>query len=273
MFKKQHKYCKWGEQMRYLTLIVLLILFSPAAAAKPDYFFSAAVLHGELDGFTQTSDGGVIERSDPARPTFSELGISKNTQWQLELGMNWNSHLVYVAGNFNSISERATLNQPLLSQWVQFPAGDNVTSDYSLNWYQLGYAKKLSTSEELSYQIGAEVMMFDFHYQLQSSPNARVDRSYSRVAARVGGLLNYPLTDHLSIEAKAFGSLPLQTSPRINTLNLTARYQLWKSTTRGEVFAGAAFHKIEFKDNQPMPNHVLAEMMPMIELGIRISTD
>ena len=114
--------------------------------------------------------------------------------------------------------------------------------------------------------------MFDFHYKLNGSPARGVDRSYSRVALRLGATLDYPLSDSLSLSGSLYASAPVQTSPRINTFDVSLDYMLWQGNTEGRVSLGWGLHEIRFKDNQPMPNHIEADLGPLWRLGIEVST-
>jgi hypothetical protein len=52
---------------------------------------------------------------------------------------------------------------------------------------------------------------------------------------------------------------------------LAAEKQLFsKSRITGSAYLGVAYEKIEYQDNQDVPNHIKAEMWPLLSSGLKL---
>jgi|TARA_B100001964_G_scaffold242490_1_gene317510 hypothetical protein len=84
---------------------------------------------------------------------------------------------------------------------------------------------------------------------------------------RAGLELTYPVTDNLTLSATAYDSIPVSNTHSILTLDLNAEYSLWNGDTEGSLVLGISYHRIDYEDDQEMPNHIRAEMGPLLRLG------
>ena len=96
-----------------------------------------------------------------------------------------------------------------------------------------------------------------------------MDRAYAKPAVRLGGELDWRWTQRLSMRARAFESLPISNTPSILTLGLRAFYCLIDSQENPlDAYVGVSYHRIDYEDDQTVPNHIRAEMGPMLEGGL-----
>jgi len=257
-------------RLLYFGLIIGLVCHSATAEESSGYDFRISVssLSGKLEGYLQTPAGGEIGRSDYRRPTFDELDIDKVNQIDLMLQVTKGRHSYSLGATLISLDERTVLAQPLLSQWQTFQSGDPVAADIQLDWYRLGYSYDFSDLWEtsLDFAIGSDISTFDFHYQLDG-PTQNVNRAYAKTGLRAGLELSYPATDKWTLSATAYNSLPFPNTPSILTMDLNAEYSLWHRNTAGSLLFGISYHRIDYEDDQEMPNHIRAEMGPLIRLG------
>ena len=255
--------------MRGLTSLIIFLSWLPAVHAEWQFDFSGAILSGDINGYLQTPAGGQPDRSDVNRPTFDELDIHRMTSYEISAGVRKGRNRFFAGANLIREAKATHLQDDLLSQWQQFRAGDAVQSDVQLDWYRIGYLRSFdSDSDGLGYEIGGDVTLFSFHYQLNNRVLA-VDRRYNKGGYRLGGRVNYDLTDHVELNLTVFIPLHGSASADITSVDLGGQYNL---TSSAKVFAGVAFRKIDFEDGQLFPNHIRVEMDTMFRAGFLFST-
>jgi len=247
-----------------LTLIFGHIFTQIASADSLQFDFSGVVSTGDIEGHMKTPAGGQPNRSDLARPTFAELGINDLTSFALEVGARKGKHRIFLGAHAIRETEHTVLPMDLLSQWQQFSAGDAVDADIQLDWYQLGYLRRFQVNDRLSYDLGADVTLFSFHYQLTNGTQ-QVDRQYNKGGYRLGGAVNYSLSPQLTLNASAFVPFQNGGAAEITTIDITGRYKFSESLS---TILGISFHEIDFKDGQTFPNHIVAKMEPRISIGV-----
>jgi len=235
-----------------------------------------AFLYGSIDGFIQTPKGGNPGSTSSNRPTFEELGFDTISIYEGSIRAGWDVHTIYSGAQIARLSGRSRLDDELTSQDVTFPAGSYVDADIQLDRYWLGYLYRFDLSPEGPRNVftvapGACISAFAFHYELDGSGKRGVDREYLKVGIRLGCELTWMITDKLSAHGRAFGSLPIPNTPWILGLDLVGRYQLWKSRrVKALGYLGIAYDRIDYKDEQKVPNHILVDMGPMLKAGLQI---
>ena len=235
-----------------------------------------AFLYGPIDGFVQTPKGGNPGSTSSKRPTFEELGFDTISIYEGSIRADWDAHSIFGGAQIARLSGRSRLDEELTSQNVTFPAGSFVDADIQLDWYWLEYLYRFDLSpggrrNVFTVAPGAGISVFAFHYKLDGSGEEGVDRQYPKVGIRMGCELTWMITDKLSAHGRAFGSLPIPNTPQILDLELVGRYQLWKSRrVKGLGYLGIAYDRIDYKDEQTVPNHILVEMGPMLKAGLQI---
>jgi hypothetical protein len=247
-----------------LSLIFSLVFTQVAFADSLQFDFSGTVATSDIEDQLQTPAGGQPNRSDLARPTFAELGIDHLTSFALEVGVRKGKHRIFLAAHAIRKSEHTVLPMDLLSQWQQFSAGDAVDTNIQLDWHQLGYLRRFQVSDRLTYDLGADVTLFAFHYQLTNG-TLQVDRRYNKGGYRLGGAINYSLTPQLTLNASAFVPFQNGGAAEITTIDITGSYKISDSLN---TTLGVSFHDIDFKDGQTFPNHIVARMEPRFSIGV-----
>lgn len=235
-----------------------------AFADSLQFDFSGVVATGDIEGHMQTPAGGQPNRSDLARPTFAELGIDDLTSFALEVGARKGKHRIFLGAHAIRETEHTILPTDLLSQWQQFSAGDAVDADIQLDWHQVGYLRRFQVSDRLSYELGADVTLFSFHYRLTNG-TLKVNRQYNKGGYRLGGAINYSLSPQLTLNASAFVPFQNGGAAEITTLDFTSRYKFNDSLS---TILGISFHDIDFKDGQTFPNHIVAKIEPRFSIGV-----
>lgn len=234
-----------------------------------------AFLYGPIRGFLQTPAGGRPGSSSADRPSFDELGFSNVSVYDTSIRAGWRARTVYAGARIVRLSGKSTLSSALITQNVAFPAGSRVDADAKLDWYRFGYMYRFDISPGkgrniLTLSPGADVAVLAFHYKLDGAAGS-VDRAYTKAGLRLGAELDWAVTDRLTLRGRAFDSLPLANMARILTLELLARYHLW-TWRRASLSAclGVTYDRIDHKDGQTFPNHIRAEMGPMLKLGLEM---
>lgn len=185
-------------------------------------------------------------------------------------------HTLTAGAQMNRFSENLILNDPLISQKICFPPNIHVASDIRLDWYRSGYLYTFDLSPKghkktFFISPGVDVALLDFHYELKGDENHHVDRSYKKGTLRLLCNIDWEIIEGFELRARGSGSLPLSNTPSIINLDLVVEKLLFsKSGTVVSAYLGVAYEKIDYKDNQDVPNHVEAEMWPLLTSGLKV---
>ena len=232
--------------------------------------------YGSIDGFLKTPSGGHQGTTSHKRPTFDELGIDTFLSFDGSVNAHWKMHTLTAGAQLNRFSENATLHDPLISQNISFSSNTPVSSDIRLDWYRFGYLYTFDLSPKdhkktVFLSPGVDIALLDFHYELKGDENQHVDRSYQKGALRLLCNIDWKIIEGFDLHASASGSLPISNTPSIIDFNLIAEKHLFsKSGTVVSVYLGVAYEKIDYEDNQDVPNHVKAEMWPLVTTGLKV---
>ena len=183
-------------------LLICLLVCNNAIAEETQPPVNAGIdfLHGSIDGFLQTPAGGHPGTTSSERPTFDELGFKTVSIYDGYVGVNRGRHEMLVGAQLVRLSGKSTLSNNLTSQNTNFSAGDVVDADIKTDWYRFNYLYQLKNIDVLGKNLiispGAGVVLFDFHYKLTGNGD-KVDRAYSKIGYRLGGELNWVLSDSL----------------------------------------------------------------------------
>jgi hypothetical protein len=224
------------------------------------------------DGFLQTPAGGEPGTSSARRPTLDELGIHDAIFYDALASVRWRQLNFYGGYQAVALDGDAVLSQELISRGATFPAGTRVQSQTDLNWFRIGigWIFPLATGRwEISPK--AELAVLDFNYRL-SGGTETVDRGYAKGAARLGLESRYRITRRLSVSLDGAGSIPLSNTPQLATLNGLLEYKLFaNSRVHPALYLGVGAQRIEYEDNQKLPNHFRVDLAPLITAGLGIS--
>ena len=148
-----------------------------------------------------------------------------------------------------------------------------MSSDLTLDWFRLGYRYRFAWDDpdtarpvfSISPSIGVDLL--DFHYRLQGD-GERADRGYIKGGLQIGAEAEWMVTDRFSIDAELLAPVPIPNTPSILKAQLAARYaflQVRDVDLAG--LLGVAYERIEYEDNQQLPNHVDVGLGPMLVVG------
>ena len=235
------------------------------------YSVGLSYLDGSLDGFLQTPAGGEPGTTSRNRPDFAELGFDRQSAIDAYGRIHKGRHTLEIGGQWQRQSGKSVLTRDLVSQKKFFAAGTRVSADTQTDWYRLNYLYTLDSGmDNIDLAVGGGLVWFDFHYRLKSA-TARADRAYSKVGYRAGANIDWNLNDKWMFNGQLFAPVPLSNTPEIWTLELNGTYRLWKSGDRQlKAVAGIGYHRLDYEDDQKVPNHIRVEMSPYFKLGLNL---
>jgi len=229
--------------------------------------------YGPADGFLQTPAGGQPGSSSRHRPTLDELDIDKAAFYDVLGSVQWRSLNLYAGYQAIPLNGQAVLSQTLISRNVTFPAGTHVHSENDLNWLRAGAGWKFFVLDRrLELLPKAEFAVLDFRYQLSGGGQA-VERSYPKGCVRLGLESRYRFNRVVSVSLDADGSVPISNTPQIATLTGGVEFDLWPGSRRvhPSLFLGGGGQRIEYEDNQTLPNHFRVDLGPFVTTGLALS--
>jgi hypothetical protein len=231
-------------------------------------------LYGRASGYVQTPTGGNPGTTSRHRPRLGEIGIDDANVADARVIGGWGPHEVYAGGQWVRLSGSDVLGTDLVSQGHTFPAGTAVRSELTLDWYRIGYRYKFEWDDPdagrplftLAPSIGADLL--DFHYRLVGG-GERADRSYLKGGLQFGAEGAWNVTDRFSVVAEILCSAPIPNTPFILKGEIDARYRiLTRERLDAAALLGVAYERIEYEDNQTVPNHVQVDLGPMLVAGL-----
>jgi hypothetical protein len=241
---------------------------NPLAANFGGYFH-----YGLAEGFLQTPAGGQPGSSSPQRPTLDELGIHDAAFYDVFAAVQWRQLNLYAGYQGIELEGEAVLSQSLISRNVIFPAGTHVGSETELNWLRAGVGWKFQlANRRLEIIPKGEFAVLDFNYQLSGGGQA-VDRSYVKGCVRLGLEGRYRFNRVLSVSLNAEGSLPISNTPQIAALTAGLEFELLPGgrRVRPKLFVGGGAQRIEYEDNQKLPNHFRVDLGPFVTTGLAVA--
>ncbi|MDH5737252.1 MAG: hypothetical protein OEZ23_03030 [Gammaproteobacteria bacterium] len=239
-------------------------------AAQIEYQVYLSRWAGDIKGYLQTPDGGMPGRTDRHRPTFAELGIETADREVAGMHINVGHHQFLLESQRMRFEEELLLDAPLLSQWIQFDAGEAVKTQIKMDAWRFRYSQKreVITVPGLSFQPGAEIYLMDFHYRLFNT-DKKVDRSYMKAGYRLGAAVNYAVSSRFLLVAEFYQSLPFPNTVDTTSLGIHGYYDLLPGDGELMLMVGVSHRKLRYKDEQEVPNNLVAETSPAINIGIR----
>ncbi|MGD9153718.1 MAG: hypothetical protein PVG30_08745 [Gammaproteobacteria bacterium] len=252
------------------TILLLAIACSIAYAQNSSPFsinFMASFQTGPTSGFVQIPQGGRAGTTSYHQPTFKDLGIKHNNNYDLLLKLNWHKLTFYGGCQNIRPSGTNTLDKTIITHNVTIPAGSSINSKLTLDWTRLGAQYNFFPNNKWSIAPQLEAAAMDFDYKI---PNYAVSRHFLPPAIRVGIYSNYNINNKFAIDGDAAAAIPVS-NLNITTVNLRLKYNLLtKSNFTTQIFAGAGYLYIRFKDHQPTPNYILYKQ-PLFQAGLVLS--
>lgn len=258
-----------------LFFITMAAPAQPPADASPAWSgtLRSGLQYGWVDGFLQTPAGGEPGSSSLRRPTLEELGIDDAFFYDVQATVRWR-HLELSAGwQGMGLDGSGTLSETLVSRDQVFAAGTRVHSQTDLDWFRVGAGWRFEALEgRLAWVPRVELAVMDFSYELSGGGQA-VDRSYAKGALRLGMEGRYRFNRVTSLFLDLGGSLPLSNTPQIATVTGGVQFDLWPGQRRVHPLAylGVGAQRIDYEDNQELPNHIRVDVTPYLTAGLGIS--
>lgn len=232
-----------------------------------------AMRYGPVDGYVQTPNGGAPGTTSNKRPTFNELGIDSFISPEASLDLHWRAHGLYADGDWVRLDGNSTLNSTLTSHGTTFPAGTSVRSRVQLDSYRVGYEYRLAWTNDggslLSFSPAAGIDLLNFDYRLHGEGGLAANRGYFVGSPQLGFGAEWLPPGRFSISGGLFSSLPEVSNLFALSAQVTGGYRLWGQGERGgRLFLGIGYDWLDYKDNQQVPNHVKADLGPMLLFGL-----
>jgi hypothetical protein len=253
--------------MKKLIITVLFVITCGIVHAKdPSINFAASFLTGPISGFVQIPAGGQAGTTSYHQPTFKDLGIKRNNNYDLFLGLNWR-RLTFYGGYQNiRLSGATTLNKTIITHNVTIPTGSYIKPKVTLDWMRLGAQYNFLLNDKWTIAPQLEAVVMDFDYRI---PNYITPRSFKPAAARIGIYSNYDFNQKIALDGDVASAIPVFHLNIINA-NVRLKYTLFtKQKITTKIFAGAGYLYIRFKDQQPTPNYILYRQ-PLLQAGFII---
>jgi len=241
-------------------------------------------LRGKADGHLQTPDGGNPGTSSQNRPHLDEIGADDDFDgFDGALDLSWREHHVDLGGQWIDLDGSATLDKPLVSNGVRFLAGQRVDSDVQLDWYRIGYRYRfdipIGKSQHLFVAPGIQGVYFDYDYELKglnttftTATHQRASRSFPQGGMRLGGTLAWQPHPMFAIEGEGWWGVPIDETARILDVGIAGKLRVFQFE-RGPgawVHLGVRYERIEFRDDQELPNDIDVELGPMLNAGFEL---
>jgi hypothetical protein len=229
--------------------------------------------YGSVDGFAQTPAGGNPGSSSLRRPTLHELKIDDGGFYDTQVDLRWRSLDFFVGYQAMDFDSSGTLSRGLVSQNLTFAPGSHFKNEDDFDWYRIGAGWKFFLLEKkLEIMPKADVAILDFNYKLSSGAQ-QASRSYIKGAGRLGLDIAYHLTQRVTFDVDGAASIPISNTPQIATATATVWFRLLPHSHRfnPSVFVGGGFERIEYEDNQPLPNHFKVDMGPFGTVGLAVT--
>jgi hypothetical protein len=225
-----------------------------------------------IDGFVQTPAGGRLGTSSKKRPSLDELGIDESLYYDLLVSYHWRKSTVYAGSQFIRLSNAGVLRRDLVSHGMEFAAGTPFDADIAFDWYRVGISYSfLGEGRMPTISPKIELAFLDFDYTLDT-PDGKAHRDYIKLAPRVGVEVKMPLTGILDLKLDAATSIPFSNTPIISNVaaELGAHIFRTSSIVDARIFSRIGYQRIDYEDNQELPNHVRLEMEPFLAIGLNV---
>jgi hypothetical protein len=263
-------------------VVTAVVMGGPLLAADPPpeathgpvtVTLRGAYYFGDVEGFMQTPSGGKPSTSSHERPTFDELNIHDVSFYEGRLDVKWR-HLDFFGGyQYIRLDGDGTFSEPLVSRGVTFAAGDPFDTKNQFDWYRVGAGWQFDFLEgRLAVMPKLDFALLDFSYKLSSGAQ-EVDRSYSKGTVRPGVEVAWRLTRWVSLHLDGSASVPISNTPQIADVIGTVQFDLLPGHHRVKptLFVGGGAEWIDYEDDQPMSNHIKANLGPFVTAGLSIS--
>jgi hypothetical protein len=224
-------------------------------------------------GFLQVPTAGVPISTTPKRPSLNELGINSfgktNPFFQIGFKQDWSVIRLYGDYEYNHMTPSNTLKENLQTHFYFIGAGTLVETNIWFDLFRLGVARKINCcTNRCIFSLGCELAAFNFHYQF-FNPNHIQGRNILHTTGCASLNFEQVINSYLTLNLNATSTLPEATD--LQTQRLAADLYLKILTSKKittKLLLGVGYQRIDFKDGQQMPNHLVINMAPIARVGL-----
>jgi hypothetical protein len=253
---------------RLFGLILLSQAYTPCLYAKWETAVFGELLGGPISGYAQTPRGGDFGTTSFERPTFREVG--EKNDWLYQVGAR-----VKNCGYFSEflykhihVSGDTLLQQDLITHQQYIPQNAPFQMQVRYDWYEVKLGKDFQAYTGWTITPFVSADFLKYHYAF-SSINKQSSRGFNLLEANVGLKLAYALSSVWTLDFEAAQSLPLSHLTLTQAAFNLRFYQPFKQCTLVPN-AGISFIRIDYEDEQPVPNHIYYRALPAATIGLSL---
>ena len=245
-----------------------------------DFSLNGTYLYGSSRGSTQVPAGGKIGSSNANRPQFHSLGLNTANIADFELAADAHQYGGFFAGAqiIQLNGESYIGNKTLTTDGITYPAHSRVSSDIGLNWYRFGYRYVIPIDvaqngiPDITFTPYAEGIVWDFNYNLTVAKNRSAHRAFAQGGVQIGANFAWrPNGGPLSLEATLGGFPQASHLANVSVESLDLRYHFYEYQRYNfSGLLGVTWEQQDFRDTQPLPNHVSVDFGPMLTAGLQV---
>jgi len=232
--------------------------------------FTGSYLYAHDKGYVQIPSGGKPGTSSIERPTLQELGINQSHDFDTTVQLDWSRFLVYAGYQRIRPSGQSVLTNSLTTHGINIPQNTPTSTDLIFDWYRAGLGYQFAYADnKIRLTPKVEEIMWHFDYRI-STPSVSTMRHFNHLAPRVGlegEWFIFPV-----LEADLFYATSIAKQLNITTTYAKMIYYPWHNEKISTgIFLGIGETLINFKDNQPLANHVHDLQDPVLFAGVKLS--
>lgn len=243
------------------------------------FSLTGSYLYAPVTGYAQVPSGGKVGTSSSKQPTFRKLGVNDINIGDGELTIGVHDYgQFFVGAQYIHDSGSSIIQHPLTTHGITFPKGTHIDGSIQLDWYRVGYRYPITLHNTLEGRPDvvlapwADAVFWDFAYDVNGGSAGKTSRSFTKPGAQVGAdLIWAPGGGPLSLEATLASFPQISSMATISQERFLVRYRFYQ--WRRYDFAahiGVEWEQQNFKDSQPLSNHINASFGPMLVTGLSI---
>jgi hypothetical protein len=245
-----------------------------------DFSATGTYLYGSVRGSAQVPSGGRLGTSNADRPQFHSIGLNTANIADAEIAADAHQYGQFFAGaQIIQLSGEAYIgNKNLITEGINYAPFSHVSSDIGLNWYRFGYRYTIpiDTAQngvpDITFTPYAEGVIWDFNYNLTIPQRHSAHRAFAQGGAQIGAAFAWrPNGGPLSLEATLGGFPQASHLANISVESLDLRYHFYDlDRFNFSGILGVTWEQQDFRDTQPLPNHISVDFGPMLTAGLQV---
>lgn len=245
-----------------------------------DFSATATYLYGSVRGYTQVPAGGKLGTSYYERPHLQSLGITTANIADAEVSADAHQYgQFFVGAQIIQLSGSAiTGGSPVTTDGISYQAHSRISSDVGLDWYRIGYRYTIpiDTAQngvaDITLTPYAEALIWDFNYNLTVPRKRTAHRAFAEGGVQIGATGAWrPNGGPLSLEATVGGFPQASHLANVSVESFDVRYNFYEFQRFSfSGLLGVTWEQQDFRDRQPLPNHISVDFGPMLTAGLQI---